>query len=112
MRKSPLKFEDVDYHWATVYLALNMSREEVIREDMGMLVTMRRSSQGKDHTALTVETDKKIDRWKWALPVDCFNVEEKERVMARVVQVMVETTFQSHHYKWNNNVYKQEKGDL
>ena len=110
VRRSPLKFEDIDYHWATVYLALNMSREEVIREDMGMLVPIRRATQGKDPTVLSVETDEKIDRWKWALPVDCFNEEDKKRIMARLVQVMVEATFQSHHYKWNSNVYKQEKG--
>ena len=108
--KSPLKFEDMDYHWATVYLALNMSRDQIIREDMGMLVPRRRANQGKDPTVLTLETDEKIDRWEWAIPVDSFNAHDKKRIMARTVQVMTETTFSTHHYKWNSKVFKQEKG--
>ena len=60
--KSPIVFEDVDYHWASIYLALNMTREQVIREDLGMLVPRRRSNQGKDPTVLTIETDEKVDK--------------------------------------------------
>ena len=47
---------------------------------------------------------------KWYKPPEFYTNEEKSRVMAKVLQIMITTTFRTHHYKFNNKIYKQKTG--
>ena len=107
---SSLKVEDWDVKWATIYCALNMSREEVIREDMGMIIPRRIATSGKDPTVLTAEKDEKVDRWQWAKPIEAYTNHEKKKIMGKITQIMVRATFSTHHYKWNGRIFKQMSG--
>ena len=104
--KSKIKFENVDITWATIYCALNTTYLDIVREDLASLIPKRRSNKGTPPSVTTVETDESKDRWKWFEPPDYFTEEEK----AKVLQIMITTTFKTHHYKFNNKTYKQKTG--
>ena len=66
--KSQIKFEEIDLNWATIYCALNMAPEDVIREGLADLIPRRLTKGNKPPTDLTVETDLVKNRWRWYKP--------------------------------------------
>ena len=71
---------EVDMEWASIYCALNMKPDAVIREDLAMLVPRKVAKGGKDPTCLTAKKDEKTNRWRWVRPPSVFSKEERKRV--------------------------------
>ena len=63
--QSEMEFEGVDMRWATVYCALNMTQAEINREELNLVIPVKRARQGKRPTILTVYDEEKGFRWKW-----------------------------------------------
>ena len=105
-----MEFDGIDYTWASKYIALNMSRIEVIREDLQTLVPKKIAKTGSKPTVLTVDMDESKERWKFYKDPGKFNKEEKKRVMGKVCEILVKVTFGHHFYKWGDTVRRQASG--
>ena len=49
-------------------------------------------------------------RWKWPKDPQKYSEEEKRRIMGKLVEILIKTTFQTHFYKWNRKIFKQREG--
>ena len=105
-----MTFEGVYIGWATLYVALNMTEGEICREKINHLILVKRSKMEKRPTILTIYNDEKNCRWKWSKDPSTYSENQKKRVMAQVVQIMVKACFNKHFYKWNGKVKRQSKG--
>ena len=124
--KSGIKFRDISKKWATVYLALNMKTHEIVRAELQHLIPTRRAKSGKPPTVLTIEVDQKNEkrneeerekgreetpgRWRWFSDPEKATEEETQRIMAKVVEVMIKACFESHMYKWGDTFRRQRSG--
>ena len=113
---SDLEFEDVDIKWASIYLALNLKVHQIVRADLQQLVPRRIVSanykEGKDPTVLTIGVDEKQERerWKWYRDPTKYTRGAKKKVMAKVLEVMIEACFSNHLYKWGPTIRRQRSG--
>ena len=87
-----------------------MSQEEINKAGLSNLIPYRLARRGKRPTILTVEEDERRQRWGWKKAPGSFTEEEKRRLLARVVRIMVRETFSNHFYKWGDSLYRQVKG--
>ena len=60
-----LKWEGVDWWWATRFVALAMEEEEMIAQGLADLIPQKRAKSRKKPTLLTVEDDIKKERWNF-----------------------------------------------
>ena len=58
---------------------------------MSDVIPRRLSKGNKSPTVLTVETDEVKTRWKWMKPPNFYTPEERMRVMAKLLEVMIKT---------------------
>ena len=68
------------------------------------MIPSRIRGQGKRLTVLTYWTDEKTNRWKWRKPVQGYNEQDKRRVIQKVLQIMIDTAFGNHFYKWDGRI--------
>ena len=105
-----LKFEGVEWQWATIYIALNMSKNAISREKLGHVIPSRLREQGKRPTVKTYWTDEKKVRWKWRKAIGRYTDQDQRRVMQKVLEIMVRTTFKTHFHNWDSKIKLQVKG--
>ena len=108
--ESNLKFNDVNYTWAAKYIALNLSRTEIIKRVLYRIILRKKATGGMAPSVLTITTDQKKERWKWITMPDKYTETDRRKVMESVVQILIEATFSNHFYKWGENIYKQLEG--
>ena len=48
--------------------------------------------------------------WMWPKDPSTYSEKDKRRLLGKVVEISVETTFNTHFYKWSGKVYRQTKG--
>ena len=119
--RSGMKFDNVDLKWACIYIALNCQYHEVVRAGLHPFVPTRRTKSGRPPTVKTINVDEKNqkvkekdqdwdkDRWKWP-KVEQIRPEDSLRIMAKVVEVMINACFESHIYKWDITIRRQKVG--
>ena len=83
--KSPLKFKNIDYRWALIYVALTQTPEEQSKSDILELLPTRRSSKGTYPTIKTVHIDQEKERWNYLVPVSLLTSHQKKKIMANVI---------------------------
>ena len=110
MANKQLKLENVDYLWASVYLACTMTPEQVTRERMNDCVPDRKHRSGQKPKVGSMRKKNSHEKLVWREDPAKFKYGQKKRILARVVQTLIETTFNTHVYKWAGKVYKQRKG--
>ena len=49
-------------------------------------------------------------KWKWEKYPESYSHEEKRKILGRMMEIMILTTFRSHFYKWGNKIHQQRKG--
>ena len=94
-----VKFKEVDYTLAAMYIALNTDLPSLIREDLQAIVPKKRATRGPDPTVRTV-SDAAETRGKWYKPPEKYSEEDKRGLLAKVQDIMVETTLCEHFYNW------------
>ena len=61
---SNMSWENIDYRWAMIYLALTLSNREIVDQKLQRLIPRRNSKSGKGKpTILTAYVDEKVERW-------------------------------------------------
>ena len=108
--RSEVDFEDVDWTWASVYVALNMTQVEINKEGLQDLVPRRLAKTGRRPTVLTAVEDEKRTRWIWKKPPKFLIKEDRRRILGKVIEIMIRTTFGHHYYKWGEDVMRQVSG--
>ena len=108
--KSGLEFSGIDMKWATVYVALSSEQEDINRWRMCDLIPRRRHTQGGRPKIGACKVKDAEEKWIWMKQPDSYTKEERLKVIAKMIQIMVQTTFKSHFYQWGGAIYKQEKG--
>ena len=91
--KKQLKIENVDYLWASMYLACTMTPEQVTRENMHDCVPDRRYKSGPKLKVGSMRKKNSHEKWVWREDPAKFTYDQKQRILARVVQTLIETTF-------------------
>ena len=109
--ESGVKIEGVNYKWVGKYLALTMSRNEVVNTGLSRVVPKKTGGQqGRDRSIKSIEIDQKKERWHWKVMPDKYTDADKKRMMKEVINQMVKATFNNHFYTWDGKLYKQMKG--
>ena len=109
--RGEVKFEGVNYKWAAKYLALVMSRVDIVRAGLGAVIPVKRGgNQGRDRTIKSIEDDQKLERWKWTKTPAMYSEEERRMLIKQVVKAMIKVTFSHHYYKWGEELYRQMEG--
>ena len=91
VRATKVKFEGIDYIWASKYIAMTCSQQEI--EDCGFqdIVPRRKSKKGTRPTIVGVDIEEKVS--KWSFSKTNFDDKEKKELMAKVIEIAVKTTF-------------------
>ena len=50
------------------------------------------------------------EKWVWRQDPGTYTEIQKRRIIARVVQCVVEATFNTHVYKWAGQIFQQSRG--
>ena len=50
------------------------------------------------------------DKWVWRMKPELYSKEMKNKVIAKLIEILVTVTFETHVYKWAGKLYKQKKG--
>ena len=77
VRESTLKFEGIDWKWASLYVALNSKPWQIISWRMTDIIPKRRFKQGQQPTIRGASDPMAEFRWKWEKPVEEYSDEEK-----------------------------------
>ena len=86
--KSDVCFEEVDWTWASVYCALNMTEREVRKERLWDVVPDRKKgARGACPAILTYYTDEQKTRWISRTNPKHYNAAEKRRLIGKVLQM-------------------------
>ena len=107
---SGMIFEGVDYGWATRYVALNMSQEDINREKLYKIIPRRKSRAGQRPTVRTYTEEESKVRWRYVRTPEQLTQLEKKRIMSKVVGIMVRATMDNHYYKWDQDIKRQVTG--
>ena len=111
MIQSKLVDEEMDYRWASIYVALTNTRDRVIGKGLANIIPSRRKNNGKNPrgTPPTVFIDEKEERWLWQRQPNKYSEEDKRKILGEVVESVITASFSNHFYKWNNKVKRQRK---
>ena len=104
VRKSGMKFSNLDWEWALRYLALANPEIEIVRKGLSDLVPRRRSRQEKEPTVMFVDTEDTANRWKSPKDPKKLTEENKGRIIEAMVETLIKPTFDTHYYKWEGEI--------
>ena len=107
---SNVKFESIDWRWALIYLAHTLQPKDIVDMKLQQVIPKRLGKKVKG-VILTVDTDAKIERWRYPTEPDKLDNSQKQRVIATVIGEMVKTVFRSHYYEFDGQIV-QKKWDL
>ena len=51
-----------------------------------------------------------LEKWVWKQDPATFSSQQKSRLIAKVVEIIAKTTFNTHLYKWAGQIYQQSRG--
>jgi hypothetical protein len=112
MNESDIEFQNVDYEEVMKYLAVQLTKDEV--KEMKIEDVLPSKTRGKNRKVgvAFLDTDKypdKSDKWSWAGKREATR-EEKRRMLARTIGIMIKLVMNNHVYQFNGKTYKQRKG--
>ena len=117
IQKSEIKYQGVDYLWAAKYIAMSLSPTEIEADGLADIIPVRKFKPGTRPGITSKEAqDKKKDSLaemrtsKWQFKKMRFNEAEERGLLAKVVEILVRTTFKHHLYQFEGQFYIQGKG--
>ena len=94
---SPLKFEGIDWRWASGYCALTLRPVEIVDQQLQQLIPKKLPKQKA--TIKTAKTDEVKERWHYPTPTEKLDVSQKKQVLADVISKLTEVVFDKHLYE-------------
>ena len=117
VRESKLNFDGVDYVWAGKYLAMTCSPVEIAESGLSEVVPKRKYKRGTRPGITTKETagkkkegEEEEKLTKWIFDRVDFTEEEKRKLLGKVIEVAVRTTFRNHVYQFEGQMRVQAEG--
>ena len=108
--ESGLDIEGVDWRWATLYIALNCSQNEINRERLSRYCPRRKYKYGPRPGITTCGDPDACDKWVWHQDPTRMPPQEQQKVIAKLIEILVITTFETHVYAWGGRIYRQTRG--
>lgn len=115
---SELTFDDIDYKEVGKYLAIHLTPEEISDNNLIIVIPTRRKElngpvRGVKPTVAYLENDldsKKEPKWEWRGKRKNPTQLQKKRMIARTMEIVVNTIMSNHLYQFDSRVFKQVKG--
>ena len=108
--KTNCTWDGIDLHWALIYLALTLKPWEKVNYKLVDILPRRQCNKNKYPTIATVNLDETKDRWWFPTPLKLISQQRKKEVMAAVLSLMTQTTFETHVYECEGDIYLQGDG--
>ena len=112
IRKSGVRFEEVDYLEGARYLALNWSADECRKSKLGRILPRRRHTQGSRPGMRGEGPRSKVRgcQEQWIFPKIKLEDWEKESIIAEVIGIATKAMFNHHYYSFGGRKFHQEGG--
>ena len=118
--ESKVQIENVDFETAVVYIASNSSKAQVYDWGMSQYIPKRKSKTGTRPGPTTGELGKRrrfdsegeeVERKSlWVFKRRELSDKEKAKVISKVIEIGIRTTFRNHVYQWRVNFLCSERG--
>ena len=118
VEKSEINFNDVDYKDMGKYLAVHLTPEDIAKNNLISVIPTRRKERngpvrGAKPTVAYLENDldaNKEPKWDWKGKRKNPTQQQKKRMLARTMEIVVDVIMSSHLYQFDGQVYKQLTG--
>ena len=108
---SDIRIDGIDYEEMGLYLAYNMSREELAGAGIENVCPTRRSNRRPPVIqAAGIREDKVLRFAPWIAAVNRPTEQQKKRMVIESIKIAVSLIMKNHVYNFNNVIYKQESG--
>ena len=104
--KSDVKFGYINYRTGTVYIAMNLSKEEQEMSNLHRVLPWR-TAKGGVRPGVSSNPEKED---KWEFPKIEYTELEKRRIVATIVQIGVLVMMNTHLYTFDGKIYLQQEG--
>ena len=109
VQESKLEVSGIDYKWASMYIALTCTQAEINQCSLEDVVPVRRYRTGARPQVENV-SDSSPGSWRWYRDPSHYSREDRRRLLGKLVEVAVRTTFETHFYQWGGRIYRQGRG--
>ena len=105
--RSSIKFNNINYQKASIYVAMNLTREEAAIHPLGRVLPKRKHQRS---SRPWVTGSMKEAEAKWVTPDIEWTEMEKRLMVAEMTRVGVIVMMNTHLFRWNGKLYLQKKG--
>ena len=110
IRKTDIKWMDLDYMEGCRFIALNKTQEWCVQSKLRRVLPRRRGRCKPKVTSKGPMGPERGDQEQWTFPEVVLTEEEKREVMATVVGIIVELLFSTHLYTFGGEVSSRKMG--
>ena len=112
MRKSKIKWENIDYVEAVRYIALNWDEVKCKTSSLRRILPVRRFTNGSRPgvTGVGPTGPDRGDTEQWVFPRVKLTGSDKKEIIAQVTKIMTETMFRTHVYTFGGRIFRQSQG--
>ena len=110
--RSEIVWEDIDYMEGARMIVLNKSAEYCRNHPLSKVLPVRRKRTGRRPgvTGAGPLGQERGDTEQWRFPNVKLSEEDKKRIVAEVVKICTEMTFENHLYTFWGKIFKQRRG--
>ena len=112
LSKSDLEIDGVDYEEVGLYLALNLTNEQINRSGLAGVCPTRRSRGGRAPTITTsgIAKDPRERFKSWIKPHQLTTAAQERSMLTEAMRVGLTLVMTNHTYEFDNTIYRQKKG--
>ena len=112
VKKSGVKWTNVDWLEAARYLALNWTEVECRSSPLRRILPYRRKNRGTRPgvTGAGPMGRERGDQEQWVFPTVTLTEGDKKELLASVIKIATQTMFQKHYYSFGGKKFNQKEG--
>ena len=110
--ETKIKFNGINYTELSVFLALTLSNEEAVKNNIYHLLPKRKHRRGRKPkiTGTNAMAAEPNYREQWIFPQRHFTPLEQRKMFALALKITVQVLFQNHLYQFGGKYYRQSDG--
>ena len=120
IEETEIEFDDVDYKCLGKYLAVHLTPEEIANNNLISVIPARRKEKetqgvvrGRKPGIAYLDSDldaNKNEKWDWKGKRKNPTKIQKKKMIARTMEIIVDTIMSNHYYQFGGKVFKQVEG--
>ena len=120
IEETEIEFDDVDYKCLGKYLAVHLTPEEIANNNLiSVIPAMRKEKEtqgvvrGRKPGIAYLDSDldaNKNEKWDWKGKRKNPTKIQKKKMIARTMEIIVDTIMSNHYYQFGGKVFKQVEG--